>query len=478
MESSKKRGRPRKFIAPQDGTESASPKPIITLHPKQCDYVANPADECLYAGSVGSGKTAATIADISRYLDRPHFVALVIRRTFDELEKGIINKHAIPMLHKAHSKLGGEYNGSKHMMQFPSGAQIWFGYCESDKDLLKYQGLEFNYLYIDELTQIPEEHFQWLKTRQRSSHGDPIIGRYTSNAGGPYHEWVFNYWRNWLDPNHPKHLKSGQVARIEGKTRAAVLCNIGDNPSLDPVEYKKQFIGMSHYMLQALWHNDWTCVPGAAEYFKRERIEVLSRPPNDIVKRVRSYDLAGSEAKTADYTSSILLGLDSTGKVVVEEVYRARLSTDKVEQLILNTAKKEPRVKIVLPLEPAAAGKAWSDKLSKMLHGYNFIFIPQNRNSGSKVTRAKPVSAQALQGNLKIVSNRFTKEFLDELEAFTDDDTMYANDDMVDALSQAYNELSKGTARFRTNEEIGFEPVERKFVVNRVSLYDTWGKPK
>lgn len=444
-------------------------KVLFEPHPKQTDYIFCTAEEVLYAGSVGSGKTKATLADIAKYLDRPHFVAVCVRRNYEELKKGVIKLAKELYDHKV-SKLGGVYNGSDHMFKFPSGAEVWFKACEHDDDLLKFQGLEYNYLYIDELTQIPEAHFQYLKSRLRSSHGDPIIKRYTSNAGGPHHEWVFKYWENWLNPKHKYHLKSGQIARYKYKdedgymqqtTKSAVLCNIGDNPSVPKSEYEKQFIGMSNYMKKALWYNDWTAVPGSAEYFKRDCITLLASNPGGIVKAVRSYDLAGSEAKTADYTASIRLGLTRDNKIVVEDVYRARLSTDKVEKLILDNARIDGRgVKIVLPLEPAAAGKAWADKLSKLLHGYHFTFVPQNRASGGKVTRAMPVSAQCLKGNMSIITNAYSKEFLDELEAFTDDDTKYAHDDMVDALSQGYNELTRRSAGFR---DLGMKSVSWTF---------------
>jgi predicted phage terminase large subunit-like protein len=204
-------------------------------------------------------------------------------------------------------------------------------------------------------------------------------------------------------------------------------------------------------------------MPGTAEYFKRERIEIVNEY-NNISRMVRSYDLAGSEAKNADYTASCLIGMGKDDKIIVKEINRYRYSTDKVERLIMENALKDGKgVRIILPQEPAAAGKAWADKLSKMLHGYSFVFVPQTRTKGDapgKVTRALPLSAQALKGNLVIVSGphknyakeieyNCVKECLDELEGFCDDDKMYANDDMVDCMAQGYNELSKHMLRFR-----------------------------
>jgi predicted phage terminase large subunit-like protein len=55
------------------------------------------------------------------------------------------------------------------------------------------------------------------------------------------------------------------------------------------------------------------------------------------------------------------------------------------------------------------------------------------------VTRAKPASAQAEAGNIKVVRGAWNDVFLRELETFP---APAAHDDQVDALSGALNALA------------------------------------
>ena len=58
--------------------------------------------------------------------------------------------------------------------------------------------------------------------------------------------------------------------------------------------------------------------------------------------------------------------------------------------------------------------------------------------TGSKETRAKPASAQAEAGNIKLVRGAWNEAFLTEVENFPSTNT---KDDQVDALSDALDEL-------------------------------------
>ena len=62
--------------------------------------------------------------------------------------------------------------------------------------------------------------------------------------------------------------------------------------------------------------------------------------------------------------------------------------------------------------------------------------------SKDKVTRAKPVSAQAQAGNIRVLRAPWNDAFFTELENFPDG----AHDDIVDVLSGAFNELCNGVS--------------------------------
>ena len=76
-----------------------------------------------------------------------------------------------------------------------------------------------------------------------------------------------------------------------------------------------------------------------------------------------------------------------------------------------------------------------------MLQGYD---VHTMTTSKDKVTRAKPVSAQCEVGNILVLRAPWNDDFFSELENFSDDDTKYDHDDIVDVLSGAFNELAGG----------------------------------
>lgn len=74
-------------------------------------------------------------------------------------------------------------------------------------------------------------------------------------------------------------------------------------------------------------------------------------------------------------------------------------------------------------------------KARGILRGFDYKGV---RSTGSKVTRAEPVSAAAEHGKIKVVRGcRNLEVFFAELEGFPDG----AHDDMLDALSGAFADL-------------------------------------
>jgi len=86
---------------------------------------------------------------------------------------------------------------------------------------------------------------------------------------------------------------------------------------------------------------------------------------------------------------------------------------------------------IGLEQDPAQAGVAEIDHLTRLLQGFN---VRKNRVMKDKVTRATPVSAQAEAGNIKVLQARWNEDFFKELENFPDG----SHDDIVDSLSGGF----------------------------------------
>ena len=92
-------------------------------------------------------------------------------------------------------------------------------------------------------------------------------------------------------------------------------------------------------------------------------------------------------------------------------------------------------VQIMLPQDPGQAGKSQVEDYIHMLAGFN---AKAEAQSGDKVTRANPLSAQIEIGRVSVLQRVWTKPLLDEMRFFPKGKYL----DQVDASASAFNALS------------------------------------
>lgn len=109
---------------------------------------------------------------------------LLLRRSYPELREN----HILPMM----AQLSGAavYKETEKAFCFGNGSRIRFGYCDSEKDVLRYQGQEYDVIFLDEATQFTEMQFSVLTACLRGANGFPKRFYLTCNPGGVGHAWV------------------------------------------------------------------------------------------------------------------------------------------------------------------------------------------------------------------------------------------------------------------------------------------------
>ncbi|MBR2502795.1 MAG: terminase family protein, partial [Oscillospiraceae bacterium] len=141
----------------------------LDVTPKQYRFLKCTADEVLFGGAAGGGKSYAQLIDAFIYaVNYPGSKQLILRRTLPELEKSLI-RVSLSLYPRSVYK----YNSNKHIGQFKNGSVIDFGYCDRENDVYQYQSAEYDVIRFDELTHFTEDMYIYLMSRIRGVNSYP-----------------------------------------------------------------------------------------------------------------------------------------------------------------------------------------------------------------------------------------------------------------------------------------------------------------
>lgn len=171
--------------------------------------------------------------------------------------------------------------------------------------------------------------------------------------------------------------------------------------------------------------------PKGGGFFKPHNIDIIDALPRGV-NWVRGWDMAAT-ADGGDWTVGAKVGVKD-GVTYIADIRRQQAGPDEVERLVVSTAQMDD-CKQSLPQDPGAAGKSVVAYMSKKLAGQRFEFTPE---TGSKTTRAEPIAAQINVGNVMMLRARWNEVLVHELASFPNG----SHDDIVDAMSRAYNALT------------------------------------
>ncbi len=234
--------------------------------PRQAEFMSRSEYEALYGGAAGGGKSDALIIEALRQVHIPHYKALILRKTYPQLSE-LVEKSR-KYYPKAVS--GAEFNETKHMWTFPSGAKIYFGSMQHSKDKIQYQGKAYDFIAFDELTHFSWEEYSYLFSRNRpNGKGTRVYIRATANPGGIGHSWVKERFITAAPPNttvteeYTVKLPSGGEKRLE-RSRIFIPSTVFDNAALLDAEpdYLANLAMLPDAEKNALLYGDWDSFSG------------------------------------------------------------------------------------------------------------------------------------------------------------------------------------------------------------------------
>ncbi len=117
--------------------------------PKQELALQTTADEVLFGGSRGGGKTDTALQWLLYDIDNGALRQLVIRRNATDLADFVDRART------KYGPLGATFAGNPVTIKFPSGAIIYTGHLATADAFTKYQGWEIHRLLMEEVTHIP-----------------------------------------------------------------------------------------------------------------------------------------------------------------------------------------------------------------------------------------------------------------------------------------------------------------------------------
>lgn len=433
----------------------------------------------------------------------PNFQGVFFRRTTKALEKP---GSLWPEGKKLWSGFNCKVRERDHQHIFPTGATLSMDHLEHEKDAEgNHQGTQYSFVGFDELTHFTQLQFLYLVGRLRSAAEGNSSCMATCNPDPD--SWVYPWVEWWLTEDgyfdesklgriryfvtvdespvfadsaeelaerfphicYQENPLTGEMVYVPPLSFSFVGGTIFDNPALIAAnpKYLAALKAQSEVNRARLLDGNWHARPEGSGYFDRDWLVKVDKLPANTTF-CRAWDKASQEPSDVnrypDYTASVRMHKDKDGFYYICGGYhpenkdkdsdilgRFRKRPGERDQLILKQAETDSQeCVVVLPVDPAAAGKVEFQESSKKLicEGFRVKQDPMPSNK-SKITKYSPFSSACQTGLVRIVESTFPNKatleaFYKENEAFDGErSTSARKDDWPDCCASAFNYLAK-----------------------------------
>jgi predicted phage terminase large subunit-like protein len=171
--------------------------------------------------------------------------------------------------------------------------------------------------------------------------------------------------------------------------------------------------------------------------FKLKDLPIVPTAPA-LGRRVRYWDLGGSDSNTADFTVGVLMNAASDDLFYIEDVERGQWSPKERNERIRTTAEKDRakygHVETWIERVPGLAVEV-IDAIVRYLAGFP---VHTEMARLDKTTRADPLASQCEAGNVRVVKGDWNAAYRDEMCTFPNG----KKDDQVDGSSGAFSKVA------------------------------------
>lgn len=176
--------------------KKANPLKIIAQRGCQEKFLASSSDITIFGGSRGGSKSFSLLMESLKDIYNPYYNSILLRNEKDDL---------LDLINTSYILYGqmGQYNKSISDMTwyFKNGGKLKFSYLADSYDDFKkrFQGKQYSFIGIDEITHCSYEKFKYLITCNRNAYG--IRNRFYGTCNPDPDSWVRKFIDWWIGEN-------------------------------------------------------------------------------------------------------------------------------------------------------------------------------------------------------------------------------------------------------------------------------------